>query len=836
MPDLLLISATVGILVLLIKILSPIINPNMRYRMKCAIWLILAARLMVPVVFAVPFLVDIGGGEGWISAVQEPVSALIGMSISGSASQGQDIRNQGAQGDPTTQGQAGQGQAAQGQAAQGQAAQGQAAQGQAAQGQTAHGQAAQGQTVQGQAAQGQAAPEHVAANQSQASSEQAVQKDSGISLAQILLFTWAIGVVGFLLYHAIMYRICRKQVIGRSRNVQNPAVLTVMQKLCMNNRRLKRIILAVNPDAASPMICGLFRTYLILPDESYSEDELTCILKHELCHCTRRDLWKKMCFLLANAVHWFNPLIYLLRAEASLDLEFACDESVTRKLSPPEKMAYNQAIVAAIAVAQNKQPYPVLSTSFNGGMKTMKKRMKNIVSKRKRFLGVPFLAGVLAVMVVTGCTGGLDSRNDQREYTWIVEPKFDYLDVSLSANGSLFAQTSESGPEWGSDKWLINPKTGELLDEELPPMGGGGGCIAYDRDKNIWATIGSDGGFLTSYGSLNEIYEDDLYMGWPVFLKYRSVFHVCEIELPPSFQVGDTAESLEYDSRRYALADRKGLITDFVYDEFDRYSYVSPTMIPLFAVRQGDKWGFVDGTGKTIVPFEFDGAVSVDHETAFVKEKGKWGIIRKQELPALATDKTKFSQEELPFFGKVADGMSEQEVVAILGEPVDVTTSNEIYPDKHYHYNDCIVTFRDENGDGVYETIGIHTYSEQPDMAFRGVSVGSSREEVLSAFCQENLLRGYRPLNPWGYGENSRFFAGRGYYHNMGFLYGEKPASVDKDLQLAILGESYIEYLHFDRYDEDNDEFAVWYLSFGFDDEDKVANMTWGYSGHRFSP
>lgn len=53
-------------------------------------------------------------------------------------------------------------------------------------------------------------------------------------------------------------------------------------------------------------------------------------------------------------------------------------------------------------------------------------------------------------------------------------------------------------------------------------------------------------------------------------------------------------------SGKYAIASQGELLTDFVYDECGSESE------GLFAVKQNGKWGYVDETGKIVIPIEFD--------------------------------------------------------------------------------------------------------------------------------------------------------------------------------------------------------------------------------------
>ena len=67
------------------------------------------------------------------------------------------------------------------------------------------------------------------------------------------------------------------------------------------------------------MVTGFFQTVLLLPREDYSEQELEMIIRHELVHYKRHDIAYKMLLMFAVAVHWFNPLVWIMTQEANKD-------------------------------------------------------------------------------------------------------------------------------------------------------------------------------------------------------------------------------------------------------------------------------------------------------------------------------------------------------------------------------------------------------------------------------------------------------------------------------------------------------------------------------------
>ena len=69
------------------------------------------------------------------------------------------------------------------------------------------------------------------------------------------------------------------------------------------------------------------------------------IIQHELVHIIHGDLPIKMLAFLAAAIHWYNPLAYLLYYEIGVISELLCDETVVRKMSEDERKDYSNLIL-----------------------------------------------------------------------------------------------------------------------------------------------------------------------------------------------------------------------------------------------------------------------------------------------------------------------------------------------------------------------------------------------------------------------------------------------------------------------------------------------------------
>jgi len=168
--------------------------------------------------------------------------------------------------------------------------------------------------------------------------------------------------------------------------------------------------LTVSSYASTPMLVGIFRPMIVLPNREYSSQQLQSILLHELTHMRRRDVAVKWLSLLACAAHWFNPLVWVSKREIDRVCELSCDEAVIRSMDRYGKQHYGETL---ISVASNKKiPMPVLSTTMCEEKRALKERLTAIMkSKKHTKLAVLMSAIILLAVILAACTAGAGRGN-----------------------------------------------------------------------------------------------------------------------------------------------------------------------------------------------------------------------------------------------------------------------------------------------------------------------------------------------------------------------------------------------------------------------------------------
>lgn len=211
-----------------------------------------------------------------------------------------------------------------------------------------------------------------------------------------VLWLWvAVSLVLWNVWRLLRYR----RLIEQAGNKVNSR----LQQIAEEEARLAgiggEIRLLASPLAQSPMLVGFFRPTILLPSEHLPDGDARFILAHELTHFRRKDLWKKLLFLMVRCAHWFNPIVYLLNRDFSRWLETSCDEYVVSSLDRDQRKEYGRLLIDYAPAS--RYAGPKLYVSLASCRYKLKRRisiMLNSDKKSRSLLGL-----VLAVALVVGC-------------------------------------------------------------------------------------------------------------------------------------------------------------------------------------------------------------------------------------------------------------------------------------------------------------------------------------------------------------------------------------------------------------------------------------------------
>jgi beta-lactamase regulating signal transducer with metallopeptidase domain len=127
-----------------------------------------------------------------------------------------------------------------------------------------------------------------------------------------------------------------------------------------------------------PMACGFWKGTVFLPEDAleWSTEQLEMVLLHELAHLKRRDPGMATLGWLACALHWFNPLVWMLHRTWMRERETATDALVLSTGVAPKSYAMH--LIDIADKFRRRADRPMLSAAMAGP--GLEQRVRSILS------------------------------------------------------------------------------------------------------------------------------------------------------------------------------------------------------------------------------------------------------------------------------------------------------------------------------------------------------------------------------------------------------------------------------------------------------------------------
>ncbi|MBQ8332417.1 MAG: M56 family metallopeptidase [Clostridia bacterium] len=228
--------------------------------------------------------------------------------------------------------------------------------------------------------------------------------DTG-TLLDLSTIVWLTGAAGFFLTHWIQHAVTVAS-LRRSRRTVSREMHGMYGEMCSLCRVKKRPNLYASAEITSPILFGYFRPCILLPLNVNDPEKAAGILRHELTHWKRGDLWIKLACLTAQSLHWFNPMVHLAAGRCAREMELSCDEAVLDGLGERERQAYGLIMLDVVRFCRSRQTG--LTTQFNPKRSVVRERFENILDMRRKNRGPALIAMVTAVCLcvpmIVSCT------------------------------------------------------------------------------------------------------------------------------------------------------------------------------------------------------------------------------------------------------------------------------------------------------------------------------------------------------------------------------------------------------------------------------------------------
>lgn len=270
-------------------------------------------------------------------------------------------------------------------------------------------------------------------------------------------------------------------LVRKLRNVTDGEVLELFED-CKTEMGVHTTVgLVLTEQVTAPCLFGVLRPRLLLPVgtlETLSEEQLRHVFLHEFAHLRRFDnLWGWL-MLLVQALHWFNPLIWLSLYRMRTDREIACDSLVLAALDKGEQEQYGTTIVDLSTGLARLHFIPSM-TGIVENSSFLKRRVTMIALyetklKRHSFAAALFLI-LFALFTLT------DAQPTIRSGSRVVDSMPDQLHQDLL----LYYSFDRNGGTKAVDASGMDFH-GKIVNAQYLPDGRFGGAMAFNgRDSQI---------------------------------------------------------------------------------------------------------------------------------------------------------------------------------------------------------------------------------------------------------------------------------------------------------------------------------------------------------------
>lgn len=232
---------------------------------------------------------------------------------------------------------------------------------------------------------------------------------------------------------------------------QYPQLFDAVERHCV-----KPISIAVIPQNVSPAITGTLHPTIIFPDtwDSFSTEELDCICLHEIHHYKNHDLWARLLLDIISCIHWWNPLVYLMRREYALTLELSNDYSLMEDRPSLNHLNYADLLLKVAKKTMPSVKTPAGVTPFvRNGNSDLKVRisfiLKNPAIQKKKKLSslrihTALICAVTALSLILVVEPVPPSHIRPDDGTFYMEPEDTYF-IHTSAGYEIYVKEAYKG-------------------------------------------------------------------------------------------------------------------------------------------------------------------------------------------------------------------------------------------------------------------------------------------------------------------------------------------------------------------------------------------------------
>ncbi len=148
-------------------------------------------------------------------------------------------------------------------------------------------------------------------------------------LPWIALFLWVSGAAVIMIIQLVRWA-GAGFIASMASSIEGASQLQAADRIRADLQLRKPVALLRSEMTAVTMAWGIRRPCIVLPadSENWSRERVEAVLQHEFAHIRRNDNLLHLFAVVASAVFWFNPLVWIVMRRLNYEREVACDDQV----------------------------------------------------------------------------------------------------------------------------------------------------------------------------------------------------------------------------------------------------------------------------------------------------------------------------------------------------------------------------------------------------------------------------------------------------------------------------------------------------------------------------
>tara|TARA_R110002049_G_scaffold296773_1_gene485132 strand:- start:1816 stop:4887 length:3072 start_codon:yes stop_codon:yes gene_type:complete len=242
----------------------------------------------------------------------------------------------------------------------------------------------------------------------------ATESNVRISSSNLITGLWFLGFC-ILLIREIGSRWMLSRLIANSQPLHDSELVTLIAAR-QKQGFLKSPVRCIVTDAElGPSSCGFWRPTILLPRslwEDFDQKSRRAIVYHELEHIRRHDALLLSLSRIAIAVHWFNPLVYLITGRLRREIELAVDAATVAAFDEQTRHHYGELLIQLSQYSQK----PIAALPMAGKRSALRARISQLTNPIRESRPRSALAiCVLLLFLVTGLSDAAQKKEQPEQ-------------------------------------------------------------------------------------------------------------------------------------------------------------------------------------------------------------------------------------------------------------------------------------------------------------------------------------------------------------------------------------------------------------------------------------